>query len=93
MRPSSSTSARFCHVPNVPDIFKSASKSVSALWIGLIAILTMAVGNLGALVQEDLKRMLAHEGMFEGDGRGLRARYMMGIQQVPRRIARFGNCI
>lgn len=39
----------------------------------------------------DLKLMLAHEGMFEGDARGLRARYMMGIQRVPRRLARFGK--
>lgn len=32
-------------------------------WIALIALLTMAVGNLGALVQEDLKRMLAYSGI------------------------------
>lgn len=31
--------------------------------IALIALLTMAVGNLGALVQEDLKRMLAYSGI------------------------------
>ena len=39
----------------------------------------------------DLKRMLAHEGMFEGDARGLRARYLMGIQRIPRRLARFAK--
>jgi 2-(1,2-epoxy-1,2-dihydrophenyl)acetyl-CoA isomerase len=39
----------------------------------------------------DLKQMLAHEGMFEGDARGLRARYLMGIQRVPRRLARFAK--
>lgn len=31
--------------------------------IAAIAVLTMAVGNLGALVQEDLKRMLAYSGI------------------------------
>jgi NADH-quinone oxidoreductase subunit N len=36
----------------------------SAAWIiGWIAVLTMAVGNLGALVQTDLKRMLAYSGI------------------------------
>lgn len=39
----------------------------------------------------DLKRMLAHEGMFEGDAVGLRARYQAGIQRVPRRLARFSK--
>lgn len=37
----------------------------------------------------DLKRMAAHSGMFEGDATALRARYMRGIQRVPRRLARF----
>lgn len=37
----------------------------------------------------DLKRMAAHDGMFEGDAVGLRARYLRGIQRVPRRIHRF----
>ncbi|MEZ4322269.1 MAG: enoyl-CoA hydratase-related protein [Myxococcota bacterium] len=37
----------------------------------------------------DLKQMLAHDGMFAGDATALRARYMRGIQQVPRRLARF----
>lgn len=31
--------------------------------IAIIAVLTMAVGNLGALVQEDVKRMLAYSGI------------------------------
>jgi len=31
--------------------------------VGVIAVATMAVGNLGALVQEDLKRMLAYSGV------------------------------
>jgi len=36
----------------------------SAAWIvGWIAVLTMAAGNLGALVQTDLKRMLAYSGV------------------------------
>jgi len=35
----------------------------SATIVGFIAILTMAVGNLGALVQKDLKRMLAYSGI------------------------------
>jgi enoyl-CoA hydratase/carnithine racemase len=37
----------------------------------------------------DLKRMLAHDGMFEGDAIRLRDRYMRGIQRIPRRFARF----
>ncbi len=37
----------------------------------------------------DLKRMLAHDGMFEGDAIRLRDAYMRGIQQIPRRFARF----
>lgn len=35
----------------------------AAPWIALIALLTMAAGNLGALVQDDLKRMLAYSGV------------------------------
>ncbi len=35
----------------------------AATMIGVIAVLTMAVGNLGALVQSDLKRMLAWSGI------------------------------
>jgi len=36
----------------------------NAAWIvGWIAVLTMAAGNLGALVQTDLKRMLAYSGI------------------------------
>ncbi|MBK7643260.1 MAG: NADH-quinone oxidoreductase subunit N [Planctomycetes bacterium] len=36
----------------------------SAAWIvGWIAVITMAAGNLGALVQTDLKRMLAYSGV------------------------------
>ena len=35
----------------------------AAPWVVLIALLTMAAGNLGALVQEDLKRMLAYSGV------------------------------
>jgi NADH-quinone oxidoreductase subunit N len=31
--------------------------------VGIIAVITMAVGNLGALVQDDLKRMLAYSGV------------------------------
>ncbi len=37
----------------------------------------------------DLKKMQAHSGMFEGDAVALRARYFRGIQQIPRRLARF----
>ncbi|MCB9694364.1 MAG: enoyl-CoA hydratase/isomerase family protein [Alphaproteobacteria bacterium] len=37
----------------------------------------------------DLKRMLAHDGMFAGDALRLRDRYLRGIQRVPRRFARF----
>lgn len=37
----------------------------------------------------DLKRMAAHDGMFAGDAVGLRARYLRGIQRIPRRIHRF----
>lgn len=37
----------------------------------------------------DLKRMLAHDGMFEGDATRLRSRYTRGIQGIPRRFARF----
>jgi NADH-quinone oxidoreductase subunit N len=35
----------------------------SAHLVAILALLTMAVGNLGALVQEDLKRMLAYSGI------------------------------
>lgn len=41
----------------------------------------------------DLKRMRDHEGMFEGDARGLRTRYRIGIQSVPRRMDRFNKPI
>lgn len=37
----------------------------------------------------DLKRMAAHDGMFAGDATALRARYLRGIQQIPRRLSRF----
>jgi enoyl-CoA hydratase/carnithine racemase len=37
----------------------------------------------------DVKAMLDKTGMFEGDPAALRARYLAGIQRVPRRIARF----
>jgi len=35
----------------------------AAMTIALVAIVTMALGNLGALVQEDVKRMLAYSGI------------------------------
>ena len=35
----------------------------SATLIGLFAVVTIALGNLGALVQDDLKRMLAYSGV------------------------------
>ena len=35
----------------------------TALSVAIIAILTLAVGNLGALVQEDAKRLLAYSGI------------------------------
>ncbi|MFT6157945.1 MAG: enoyl-CoA hydratase/carnithine racemase [Myxococcota bacterium] len=41
----------------------------------------------------DLKQMQAHSGMFEGDAVALRARYLRGIQQIPRRLARFDKPI
>jgi enoyl-CoA hydratase/carnithine racemase len=37
----------------------------------------------------DVKLMVAHEGMFEGDPVHLRSRYQAGIQRIPRRLARF----
>lgn len=37
----------------------------------------------------DLKAMRDHSGMFEGAPADLRARYMRGIQRVPRRLSRF----
>ena len=37
----------------------------------------------------DLKLMAAHSGMFEGDATALRARYLRGIQRIPRRLLRF----
>ncbi len=37
----------------------------------------------------DLKAMRDHSGMFEGDATRLRARYLRGIQRIPRRMARF----
>ena len=37
----------------------------------------------------DIKLMLDHEGMFEGDPVRLRSRYKRGIQRIPRRLARF----
>lgn len=37
----------------------------------------------------DLKLMAAHGGMFEGDATALRARYLRGIQRIPRRLLRF----
>lgn len=37
----------------------------------------------------DLKQMKDHSGMFAGDAVRLRSRYIRGIHQVPRRIARF----
>jgi len=39
----------------------------------------------------DLKLMQAHAGMFEGDPVTLRANYLRGIHQVPRRLARFNK--
>ena len=36
----------------------------------------------------DIKLMLDHEGMFEGDPVRLRSRYKRGIQRIPRRLAR-----
>ena len=39
----------------------------------------------------DLKAMQAHAGMFEGDAADLRARYMRGIQRIPRRFSRFAK--
>jgi NADH-quinone oxidoreductase subunit N len=35
----------------------------AALLVAILALVTMAIGNLGALVQEDLKRMLAYSGI------------------------------
>ena len=35
----------------------------AALSVAILALITMAVGNLGALVQEDVKRMLAYSGI------------------------------
>ena len=35
----------------------------AALGVALVALITMAVGNLGALVQDDVKRMLAYSGI------------------------------
>jgi len=35
----------------------------AATMVALLALLTMALGNLGALVQEDVKRMLAYSGI------------------------------
>jgi len=40
-----------------------ALPSQSAGFIAVIALLTMAVGNLGALVQTDMKRLLAYSGV------------------------------
>lgn len=37
----------------------------------------------------DLKAMRDHAGMFAGDAVELRARYIRGIQSIPRRMARF----
>lgn len=37
----------------------------------------------------DLKLMLDHQGMFEGNPVQLRSRYLEGIHKVPRRVARF----
>lgn len=37
----------------------------------------------------DLKQMQAHSGMFEGDAVALKARYLRGIQRIPRRLMRF----
>ncbi len=37
----------------------------------------------------DLKLMLEHQGMFEGDAARLRARYLEGIHRAPRRLSRF----
>jgi NADH-quinone oxidoreductase subunit N len=37
--------------------------SSSAMTIAILALVTMAVGNLGALVQSDVKRMLAYSGI------------------------------
>ena len=41
----------------------------------------------------DLKLMRDHAGMFEGDPVRLRSRYLRGIHQVPRRLARFDKPI
>ncbi len=35
----------------------------AAFFVAILALITMALGNLGALVQEDLKRMLAYSGI------------------------------
>lgn len=37
----------------------------------------------------DLRQMLDHSGMFEGDAVRLRSQYLRGIQRIPRRMARF----
>ncbi len=43
--------------------FAAVLPGSSANLIALLAVLTMAAGNLGALVQKDLKRMLAYSGI------------------------------
>jgi hypothetical protein len=39
----------------------------------------------------DIKLMLDHEGMFEGDPVRLRSRYKRGIQRIPRRLDGHGH--
>lgn len=41
----------------------------------------------------DLKLMLEHQGMFEGDAARLRSRYLEGIHRAPRRMSRFDKPI
>lgn len=51
--------AAFAFLIKITFLFPSGVAPV----IGAIAVLTMAAGNLGALVQDDLKRMLAYSGI------------------------------
>ncbi|MFT5290237.1 MAG: NADH-quinone oxidoreductase subunit N, partial [Planctomycetota bacterium] len=44
---------------NLTHLFPASA----ATYIGVIALITMAIGNLGALVQTNLKRMLAYSGI------------------------------
>lgn len=50
-------------------VFTGATHQAAGDWralIGALAVITMVVGNVGALLQDDLKRMLAWSGIAQG---------------------------